>query len=526
MSQRAAERNVPTLEEAYARFTPLFFAALARLARQGFIASPSDSMDLIHDFFIDGWKTLEKNFDPSKGSLESYAYVAFIRFTRPRIVRLRRWNDSLVGDDRLDVLEATEQTEIDDLDRQRIQRAVAALPSFERELLIQLASSDYLSQRDLANSLGLSRYRVREMLIDALGHLAVSFDRPRQIRQQDWEVVCALWRDHRTMHEASTVLRLSLEQIRSASRRYVGFLSESLREYQPQTWSPQRRRNMATRSQLKPALELFYRALASHGDDSALQAVREHAAEIVETLDEVGPMSLDQLNSLSPEWVAKIYESLFVGLGVSLRPEVEKGEAEEAHRSEDSKIGEAFRDVLLADLGKTLQFPAEIASLDEISGPDRARLSMTPDVLAARDVSAWWVAHGIRPLTVFYATKAISGLLERYFRHGLLRGESVVLGDDSITVGDRDLVRPLSVLLREEISRRAECEPRTSQALYSWLLRVAQYKPWLFAGFEAQPMREQSLVCLVCRPEDAARTYRYWGLPTPAANHSRTLAPV
>src|SRR5882724_6541181 len=102
MSFKTMERTIPELGQAYGHLTPIFFGALGRLARQGFVVSPADSMDLIHDFFVDAWPALNDHFDPNKGSFDGYAYGAFVRFARPRIIRLQRWQHSLVGVDQFD----------------------------------------------------------------------------------------------------------------------------------------------------------------------------------------------------------------------------------------------------------------------------------------------------------------------------------------------------------------------------------------------------------------------------------------
>ena len=85
MPSGTTARHVPTFEQAYSQLMPLFFGALGRLARQGFVVSPADGMDLIHDFFAEAWGGLVAHYDPNKGSFEGYAYVGFVQFSRPRI---------------------------------------------------------------------------------------------------------------------------------------------------------------------------------------------------------------------------------------------------------------------------------------------------------------------------------------------------------------------------------------------------------------------------------------------------------
>src|SRR4051812_39949290 len=84
-----------SLDIDYARYRRLLTAALARLARNGYAVPPDEGLDLIHDFFVEAWEGLIHRFDADKASFETYIYGAFIRFARPRIVRLNRLRSGL-----------------------------------------------------------------------------------------------------------------------------------------------------------------------------------------------------------------------------------------------------------------------------------------------------------------------------------------------------------------------------------------------------------------------------------------------
>lgn len=73
---------IPNMETAYQELRPLLFRALGRQARQGFLVSPADGLDLIHDFFAEEWKKVERTYDPSRGNYKAYSYGAFVRFVR------------------------------------------------------------------------------------------------------------------------------------------------------------------------------------------------------------------------------------------------------------------------------------------------------------------------------------------------------------------------------------------------------------------------------------------------------------
>lgn len=143
--------GVPSWDEAYVRYRPLLFSALSGLAKHGFAASPDDGLDLIHDFFLDAWHPLVRNYDWKRAKFETYVYASFVRFARPRIIRLHRWNDALVQPSGLTMLDTAEvrvePPETAQRDIKAVSVAAAKLVPFERELLIAYVSSPATSER-------------------------------------------------------------------------------------------------------------------------------------------------------------------------------------------------------------------------------------------------------------------------------------------------------------------------------------------------------------------------------------------
>src|SRR5262245_45870274 len=97
-----------SIEVAYEKFRGLLFSALAKLAIQGFAVSPDDANDLVHDFFVEAWSGIADRYEPSRASTTTYVYSAFVRFARPRIVRLQRFRGSLVEPKQLERLAGAE----------------------------------------------------------------------------------------------------------------------------------------------------------------------------------------------------------------------------------------------------------------------------------------------------------------------------------------------------------------------------------------------------------------------------------
>ncbi|MGH2396452.1 MAG: sigma-70 family RNA polymerase sigma factor [bacterium] len=235
--------TVPSMEEAYQGLKPLLFHALARLARQGFPVLPPDALDLIHDFFAEAWSGITTSYDPDKGRLESYVYAAFFQFARPRIARLWRLQRNM-----LDPLVLTQVMDRESVDTQApveivaLRAALDRLPAPQRELLDDYTQGGMTSERAIARRHKLSRYKAKELLIDALAQLIVSLDRPPQIPQVDWEVARALWKDGRTLDETAGYLQLSIDDVRAAAARNLGFLATVMQAYNALNRDPRGRK--------------------------------------------------------------------------------------------------------------------------------------------------------------------------------------------------------------------------------------------------------------------------------------------
>src|SRR5437870_4631773 len=142
----------PDMETGYTRYRALFFDALARLARQGFVVQPADALDLIHDFFADVWKGLAERYDSAYGSAASYTYGAFVRFARQRIIRLQRWGPRLRDMAYLadQAREQTVQSPLNSFVRneemESLQEALSELPLERRTVLLEYFASGPRSQ--------------------------------------------------------------------------------------------------------------------------------------------------------------------------------------------------------------------------------------------------------------------------------------------------------------------------------------------------------------------------------------------
>lgn len=205
----------------YERFRALFFSALAGLARRGYVAAPDEGLDLIHDFFVEAWPTIVERHDPNLSRFSTYAYKAFVQFARPRIVRLRRWGRQL------DVPPPESETDVEtSIDIARMQNAFATLGKRDRELL-EARFVLGRSEREIAQSLGTTRYRTREMLVGALAGLVSALQDKALTESSTWAIAVGLWRDGRSMADVAASMNLTESQVRARKRKLLEALTQA-----------------------------------------------------------------------------------------------------------------------------------------------------------------------------------------------------------------------------------------------------------------------------------------------------------
>lgn len=181
--------------EEYGKYRGLCFRALAHLAAQGFVAPPSNVLDLIHDFIAEEWFKLVRLYDPSRGSLEALVFTAFVRHARKAIIRLNRQREIEMSEsafESLDVLHTAADGEADTLpDRTLMHTEMEALPEPARKILRAYLAGD--SIRTIAGTLTMSRYRATQYLGEAVTRIALrSGSIPAGIPAEAWEISRAL----------------------------------------------------------------------------------------------------------------------------------------------------------------------------------------------------------------------------------------------------------------------------------------------------------------------------------------------
>lgn len=225
-------RSVPSMEESYRRDLPLLLGALAKLAAKGYAVPPQEGMDLIHDFYADLWRAITAKYDPERARYQTYLYACFVRFARPRIIRMLRWHYSIT-DPKIIVNYMESRSNGDEspsessVDVQLVRRIIKRLPDLCAPILIEYLGDERSSEREIANKFSITRYRVRELLAEAFGRIAVGINEAGAIPEGDWQVLLALWRENRTVKETASQLDRAVSEVQKTNTRAFKLVREA-----------------------------------------------------------------------------------------------------------------------------------------------------------------------------------------------------------------------------------------------------------------------------------------------------------
>jgi len=219
--------SVPAQQHAtigdFGAYRRLLFSALKRLRQQGFVAAPDEGVDLIHDFYLEAWPGVVQRFDPARGRFSTFLFQAFVRFARPRIIRLARWD--LIGEG-AEHYPVAQQRDLElELDVVRVREALEALPRADRELLE--ARLQGRSERALGRERGVSRYAIREVTLRALAQLLAQM-RDRTLLDEEERALANIWALQRSEPELAAELNLTVSQLRGRKQRFLESLAKVL----------------------------------------------------------------------------------------------------------------------------------------------------------------------------------------------------------------------------------------------------------------------------------------------------------
>ena len=108
----------------------------------------------------------------------------------------------------------------------------------------------------------------------------------------------------------------------------------------------------------------------------------------------------------------------------------------------------------------------------------------------------------------YFATEAVSGLLERLIRSQMHGPQFVLKADAPLEVRTEE--GTVQLRLGDEVEKVTECSPKHATTVLAWLLRAAEYKPALFSGFEAEFSNRR--LTLRRSSERYANLYKRWSM--------------
>ena len=264
--------------------------------------------------------------------------------------------------------------------------------------------------------------------------------------------------------------------------------------------------------------ELFKRTIFSPGNAELLSQLAQRAEEIMNSLDspEAMDISEQEMRSLQPNWVARVYEALGTAgqeeeaLEEALDISTEPGYA---HVEAEYEVGKAYRLSLIPGLPPHLaDLPRWLSNLPEVDSDERIGLLDTPSAKGAGPDSRHLARYGVTPLTVLDATNAVSRLLQRYLRTERLK-EPIILSHHGVNDGEVLNAEHLA----DEVSQVAVCREPTARVLLDWSIEIAHIKFLLFDTFVAETAGGESLR-LIYKGEKQPDLHKRWGLSSPEMN--------
>lgn len=488
--------NEPLAEEDFAAVEPLLWRMLGALARHGFVAAPGDARDIIHDFYVEAWQGITARFDDRLGSFATYVSAAFYRFARRRISGLTSWRQSLADMDDFTHIASDAPTPPESLEgKQQLSLMAAAmrrLPSAEREVLHAYLADADATERSIAAKHAMTRYQMRELLINAMGRLCVSLGRV-DARRQDALVAYYLWHDGRSPKNVGNLVGLPVAEVHRLKAKFASHLLISIR-------SNANKPGHDMQSLPTPPLELLKRALLSIDDRGALESIQRQALAIREALDAESDLEFSRkeahLLETHPEWLAQVYDAIGAVDHPSEADRAVEAALDELRSNEAREIGEAFHGLLR-------QLPGEFAlwnrgfTIGDVEPEMISYLQDDPSFQTPSREHVQITSLGLTPVMFQAAAFALEALFDRLLRQPsepTMRDEP---GTDLPPLLLRGAGRRLhvgSALVVAQVRSTPGLRPDAAASLTRWLLSATEYRPYLIRGYSMTP-RDEAIDC-------------------------------
>ncbi len=461
---------------------------LAMLGRAGYFVPPQDARDLIHDFYLDQWPGLLQRFDSDRSQFGTYLSAAFYRYARRRILALERWRRRSVDLEAAADLASTTAMPDQQLESSEqlalIRAGLAQLPALERTVLFDFLASGDANERALAARHSLTRYRLREVLADAVGRLMVTLAAGPAAPTLDARVAKSLWLDGLSARQVAGLHGIGTADVNAARARFVADLMKSLRQFNhpPKT----------VRKAMNPSIEILKSALFAVNDAAALERVRGNAPKLLGALaDDDIDLSLDQQQMQfladNAQWVGTVYAAI----GVHDSP-ADPSELQQAIAGmmldETQQIGDAFSALVesLTERGYrwTRRFdrlkPSSEAMMHLIEDP-----AVSSGGAAARELFEF----GLSPAMIYGATRGLFlqfSRLSRAMAAGTAPAPRLAgrTADSFCICGDSlQLAYLPQALARAAVAGTPDVPAQAVEPLLAWIKDVLPLSPLLIEGY-------------------------------------------
>jgi RNA polymerase sigma factor (sigma-70 family) len=524
------KQGVQAPVQPFRSYERLLWKLLSKLAQQGYVVHPMDGRDLIADFYADVWGGLVDRYDASRGEFTAYLVSAFFRFARRRIIQAQSWRSRLVDVEQLASRAGSVRPPEEAAELANVRSLMDRLGEPERSILRGRLQGE--SERTLHDRLGISRYRVREFLIDAIGKVASALGEVRPKEPADAKVAIALWKDGRTIRDTAALLDLSVSDVRDARERNVCRILNALNHLSLQ----------GSHAMNDSSLELLKNAMLSPGNEDLLAQVRASSAKIREAVED-GELdwSEEDVSRLEEqnEWVARVYEA-FAGSGSDTEEDEDDGltrAIEQVRENKDREIATAFSAALETLPEEFREWERWFSKVPAAPKDYQRYLLKQVVVIESDDHGQELIKYGMTPSTFAEAARGIELLANRLLRvavrseplpsqtapalvelYAYIR-EHIKSGDSPSVIvtlrGERTGCIPRELLL-SQMRGTPGCPPEAAEPLTGWMIHAARYKPFLFAGYQASNVDEmRDAIRLTHNPieEQADLTWR-WGRHT------------
>lgn len=471
----------------FLKYEPMFWRVQSKLARDGYLIEPQDARDFIHDFYLE-WDPLTQRYKPELGAFEPYLATAFYQFCRRRFFKqhkVRTQTADLEAAAELpalapsvaDAAELKEQLE-------QVRQVIDGFAHSEKAILQDYLGEQGYGERELAQMHGLSRYRLREVLAELVGRIALKLtEAPHD--SGDARIVHGLWIEGRSPKAVAALCGMSTADVQAAKNRFSHALLSSIRESERPT--PKRRKTM------NPLLALLRQAILADDNTVALSELRQHAAQVKQALEEGEILFTDEEIGVIAEDAARleeVYAALAETTELSAAEALAEGAIAQMRNDEHIQIGQAWQ-VLTDQLAlERFDWEGKLAALRGSDANLIAHLREDPSVQAGGEAAEKLLPFGLTPAMLFDAFDGLRLLFDRIGRRAGASSTSTVTANTiplDLPSGVRAAV-PLDMVIAQ-VAGTLDLESGKADALTGWMWKLLALHPCIVDGYAFDSVR-------------------------------------